>query len=136
MTSRFLVDYRCAPCVSRQEQWVSRPVPSSMPCIVCGAPARRLFSANVGSGSTSESRKTASSGNFYLDNRDVPGICHMSGSEARRWVALARGDETGQKRERERQERAVEAGVLDPASPASHTHPLAGAPQRSPKVPG
>ncbi len=123
MTSTLLVDYRCKPCMSRQEQWVTRPVPSELPCRICGAPATRLFSANIGSsskGGRGEGRP--SSGNFYLDNRDVPGICHMSGTEARRWVAMARGDQAAEKREVERQERAVEAGVLDPSKPAAHSH--------------
>ena len=123
MTSSLPVDYRCRPCMSRQEQWVTRPVPSVLPCRLCGEPATRLFSANVGARSTSTRQETRpSSGNFYLDNRDVPGICHMSGTEARRWVAMARGDEAGQRREKERQERAVEAGVLDPSKPTGHSH--------------
>jgi hypothetical protein len=72
-----LVEYRCQEFTGRQEQWVDGAVP---PTTVCRASARRT-------------------GDPCRDFPDVPRVCCMALSVARRWAAQVCGDNRALERE-------------------------------------
>jgi putative FmdB family regulatory protein len=123
-----LVDYHCAECGGRFEHLVRNPVPASVDCPACRAPARRRFSpvGLVGRAaappSSAPTRPRAGRRALCQDNPDVPGLCHMTEDAGRMWVARARKDNRSLDRELERQERARSdhPGVVP--EPVSHDH--------------
>lgn len=120
-----IVDYRCEACDGVAEHFVSNPAPPTMRCPACQAPARRRFAAVGLSGRAApptERRPAASDRALCLDNRDVPGLCHMTPDAARTWVARARGDNRSLDRELERQERSLKETAGPAADPVSHDH--------------
>lgn len=117
---KVLVDYRCSECRRTAEKWVSHPVPGDAVC-GCGGRAVRKFGFARVNRSSAETAAPQPGG--PLTQLDVPGVCHMSATEARRWTAVARGDAAAERREIEYQERAIECGVIDPnPSPAACSH--------------
>lgn len=133
-----LVDYRCDRCLGRTEEWVPSPVPATKPCPACGGPAKRAWSpvgflraTAVSSGSTVSSGRDAPAGRaeaapsaepLCVRNPDVPGLCHMSPSAGRAWLARARKDNRALDRELERQERAAAARPPTLADAVAHDH--------------
>jgi hypothetical protein len=134
-----LVDYRCDQCLGRTEAWVPSPVPATWPCPACGAAAKRAWSpvgllrgpaglsSSTGPAGRAEAPPLAESRAaepLCARNPDVPGLCHMSPSAGRAWLARARNDNRALDRELERQERAaaVRAPVLADAVAHDHGH--------------
>src|SRR3954452_869511 len=129
-----LVDYVCRACNGRVEAWVSSPPPATRACPACGVPARRAWAA-VGMVSRRAASPEAASGAaprtsdpLCVRNPDVPGLCHMSPSAGRAWVARARGDNRALDRELERQEKVAAvtpptlADVVAPDHGHAHQH--------------
>ncbi|WP_291054232.1 hypothetical protein [Herbiconiux sp.] len=139
-----LVDYRCTACGSRHEAFVASPAPALRTC-ACGGEARRLFSpvgmiSGRGSGgadattapapgtaaAASEARRArkekAEFASLCAQNPDVPGLCHMSPSAGRAWVARARGDGRALDAELTRQQAAAAISPPTMADAISHEH--------------
>src|SRR3954468_15890040 len=125
-----LVDYVCRACSGRVEAWVSSPPPATRPCPACGAPARRAWAAvgvvsrRAASPQAARRRMTPATDPLCARNPDVPGLCHMSPSAGRAWVARARGDNRGLDRELEPQKKtpaATPPTLADVAAP-DHGH--------------
>jgi hypothetical protein len=124
-----LVDYVCRTCTGRVEAWVPSPAPAQRDCPACGAAATRAW-APVGmvSGRSSRARPeraptaSPSPDPLCIRNPDVPGLCHMSPSAGRAWVARARGDNRALDRELERQERAAKVSPPTLADVVAHDH--------------
>jgi hypothetical protein len=114
-----LVEYRCQECTGRQEQWVDGAVPPTTVCRACGGSSvRRLGGTLLGArsaGPEQESESARRTGDPCRDFPDVPRVCHMAPSVARRWAAQVCGDNRAL--ERQYQETAVKSGALDPANP-------------------
>ncbi|MCF7550813.1 zinc ribbon domain-containing protein [Pseudonocardia sp. WMMC193] len=120
-----LVDYRCGTCEGVSEHFVANPVPSAVECPACRAPALRRFAAIGLSGRAAPpaDRAPVEPGrSLCLDNRDVPGLCHMTPDAGRAWVARARRDNRSLERELERQERSLKENPTHAPSPVSHDH--------------
>lgn len=125
-----LVDYRCRSCAVRFERWVSTPAPHLLVCHVCGEDASRAWSPVALGGRARAVREpgidAAMSGSpatpLCVTNPDVPGLCHMSPSAARTWLARARKDSRGLEREIARQEQAAKAAPPRLEDVISHTH--------------
>ena len=125
-----LVDYRCRSCAARFEQWVSAPAPHRLACPACGADASRAWSPVALGGRaravSGPGTGTAISGPaatpLCVTNPDVPGLCHMSPSAARTWLARARKDSRSLEREIARQEQAAKAVPPRLEDIVSHTH--------------
>ena len=136
-----LVDYRCTSCGVRAEHWEPSPPAPTRACASCGAEARRLFAAIGLSGSSPTDTRDAAplAGIPAAASREpaagsgrgptmcqqypqIPGLCHMTPSAQRRWVATYARDTRAQEREIERQETAAKekAPVLSDA--IQHTH--------------
>jgi DNA-directed RNA polymerase subunit RPC12/RpoP len=86
-----LVDYTCTQCSSTHESWTDSPPPTASRCPRCGEVARRRF-AGVGlSGRSREPGVPAARGpkpqQLCTKYPQVPGLCHMSASAGRMWVA-------------------------------------------------
>jgi hypothetical protein len=125
-----LVDYVCRTCRGRVEAWVPSPPPATRDCPACGAAATRAW-APVGTLSrrsatplATEQARTASPPAVPLcvRNPDVPGLCHMSPSAGRAWVARARGDNRALDRELERQEKAARHSPPTLSDVIAHDH--------------
>ncbi len=126
-----LVDYRCRDCGTRAEHWAPSPPPAAVGCAECGGEARRLFAAIGLSGArpaapdppTSSTRKSPTLCQQYPQ---IPGLCHMSESAGRMWVAKATRNSRALDREQERQEKAagVKAPTLADAITHSHHEPV------------
>lgn len=124
-----LVDYLCTCCGGRTESWVSTPAPASALCPACGQASRRAWSP-VGLSSGAGQLEPVAAAPRVQDvplcrtNPGVPGLCHMSPSAGRAWVARARGDGRALDRELERQEKvaAVKAPTLHDVLSPSHAH--------------
>lgn len=131
-----LVDYACSACRGRFEVRVAVPPPPIHSCPACGGHGRRIW-APVGllrrpggtSGATNASSSLAGPP-LCADNPDVPGLCHMTPSAGRAWVARARGDNRALERELAYQEAATKEVAPSLASVASHHHdnPRSGKP--------
>ncbi len=121
-----LVDYACPACSGRVEAWVPTPAPPVGTCPACGSQSRRVWSpVGLSSGSgTAEPAVTSTHPVRPLcaTNPDVPGLCHMSPSAGRAWVARARGDGRALDRELARQERAAAITAPTVSDVLSHTH--------------
>jgi hypothetical protein len=124
-----LVDYVCRTCSGRSEAWVPSPPPASRDCPACGAAASRAW-APVGMVSSSAAAPSAHPAGrpqrvadpLCVRNPDVPGLCHMSPSAGRAWVARARGDNRALDRELERQEAAAKVATPSLADVVAHDH--------------
>jgi hypothetical protein len=87
-----LVDYTCTGCGQRTETWTPSPPVTTIGCATCGGAARRQW-APIGlstGGAEPTRRAPATSGrptSLCARYPQVPGICHMSASAARMWVA-------------------------------------------------
>jgi putative FmdB family regulatory protein len=126
-----LVDYRCAACGVRAEHWQPSPPPASVLCASCGAESRRLFAAVGLSGSTAAPPPTAAAParrgpKLCARYPQIPGLCHMSESAGRMWVAKYLKDGRAVDREQQRQEEA--AAVAPPKLEDAITHQHVDAP--------
>lgn len=122
-----LVDYVCRTCCGRSEAWVVSPPPVTRVCPACGAVAQRAW-ASIG---TLSSRSAAPAGRqrrsggadpLCVRNPDVPGLCHMSPSAGRVWVARARRDNRALDRELANQEAAAKVAIPTLADVVMHEH--------------
>lgn len=117
-----LVDYRCGSCGGRTEHWVRRPVPAQQKCPACHERSDRVFGFGaVGRGASPVAPQSASVGGCLRD-AGVPGICHLHPSAARRWSAMARGDDAAVRREIRYQEAAIDAGTICPSDAVTVHH--------------
>lgn len=121
-----LVDYRCDRCLGRTEAWVRSPVPATRPCPACGGTAKRAWSpVGLVRGQAAPSARPEASQPaepLCVRNPDVPGLCHMSPSAGRAWLARARKDNRALDRELERQEQAAAVRPPTLADVAAHDH--------------
>jgi hypothetical protein len=122
-----LVDFRCRSCGHREEQWTSSPPPAIVPCGWCGADSHRAWAAIGLSGTArpiEQPRPPASRPRQSMCAQfpQVPGLCHMSESAGRMWVAKYLNDRRAVDREWERQEKqaAVRPSVM--ADVMTHHH--------------
>ncbi len=119
-----LVDYVCGSCRTVHERWTSSPPASSVPC-GCGAPARRQFApiglsrgADRPAAPNPKPKQTPLCGAYP----QVPGLCHMSESAGRRWVATYLKDNRRLDRELARQEAAATVQAPTMADAITHHH--------------
>ena len=124
-----LVDYACAACGGRSEQWAEIPVASHRTCPACGARARRAWSPVGLAGGTRDPERPSSGGAppasgppLCARNPDVPGLCHLSPAAARTWLARARKDNRALEHEVARQEAAAAVRPPTLGDLVSHTH--------------
>lgn len=128
-----LVEYACRDCGARSEHWTPTPAPSSLPCAECHGPSRRLFGAVGLAGRAAAGRQEAPppaprpGRSMCSQYPQVPGLCHMSESAGRMWVAKYLKDGRSIDREQERQERraAVKAPTMADAITHQHHEPTA-----------
>jgi hypothetical protein len=121
-----LVDYVCGSCHTVQERWVPSPPATSVPC-GCGGAARRQFAPiGLSSGANRLAApplparpKQAPMCSTYPQ---VPGLCHMSESAGRRWVATYLNDNRRLDRELARQEAAATVQAPTMADAITHHH--------------
>ncbi|GCD90015.1 hypothetical protein [Nocardioides sp. LS1] len=125
-----LVDYRCGACGTRAERWTPSPPPPSTPC-ECGAEARRAWASVgfAGSRTTPAEPNEPPPGTPRPPTRSlcssypqVPGLCHMSESAGRMWVAKYLKDGRAIDREQERQETRAAVAAPTMADAITHTH--------------
>ena len=124
-----LVDYQCRSCGSRAEHWTPSPPPPSVACGSCGAESRRLFAAVGLSGTRAPASSVpASAGSrgrgptMCQQYPQIPGLCHMSESAARMWIAKATRNSGAVDREQERQEKAAAIKAPTMADAITHQH--------------
>jgi predicted nucleic acid-binding Zn ribbon protein len=124
-----LVDYQCGACGNRAEHWAPSPPPNSVSCGSCGAESRRLFAAVGLSGTrapVSDAPTSAGSAgmgpSMCQQYPRIPGLCHMSESAQRMWVAKATKNSRAKDREQERQEKAAAVKTPTMADAISHHH--------------
>lgn len=123
-----LIDYRCSSCGTRAEHWAPSPPPETVNCGSCGAVSRRLFAAVGLSGTRIPSQAVpASAGStsgptMCQQYPQIPGLCHMTESAQRMWVAKATRNSRAIDREQERQENAAAASPPTMADAISHHH--------------
>ena len=123
-----LVDYHCGACGTRAEHWVPSPPPVSASCPACGAGSRRLFAAVGLSGTRAPSDSVPASATarpgptMCQQYPQIPGLCHMSDSAQRMWVAKATGNARAVDREQECQEKAAAVKAPTMADAITHTH--------------
>lgn len=122
-----LVDYVCGSCGSREERWAPTPPPSSLSCSACGADSRRAWAAIGLAGRPApappagDDRRTPRR-SLCAEYPTVPGLCHMSESAGRMWVAKYTNDKRAVDREQERQEKAATVRQPTMADAITHTH--------------
>lgn len=122
-----LVDYACHECGIRSEHWTPTPPPSSLPCAECGGVSRRLFGAvglmvEAGAARAAASTPARRSGSMCAQYPQVPGLCHMSESAGRMWVAKYLKDGRSIEREQERQEKQAAVKTPTMADAITHQH--------------
>lgn len=122
-----LVDYQCRDCQTRAEHWTPSPPPESVSCATCGAESRRLFAAVGLSGSRSApleppTSSTRTGPTLCQQYPQIPGLCHMSESAGRMWVAKATRNSRAVDREQERQEKAAAVKAPTMADVITHQH--------------
>lgn len=106
------------------------PAPSTRSCQLCGGESLRRFSpvgliSGAGervSGPPDDSQSSDSS--LCAQNPDVPGLCHMSPTAGRAWIARYRGDNRALDAELAKQETAasIESPTMSDAISHAHTH--------------
>lgn len=126
-----IVDYRCADCGSTHEAYVASPAPSHLSCENCGGESRRRWSpvgmiSRRGDALPAALTTATPSASLCAQNPDVPGLCHMSPSAGRAWVARYRGDNRALDSELARQEKAAAITKPTVADAISHEHSHAG----------
>lgn len=123
-----LIDYECRACGHRTEQWTPSPPPVAVSCGACGAESRRLFAAVGLSGTRAPSESAPTSAGstkgptMCQQYPQIPGLCHMSESAQRMWVAKATKNSRAVDREQERQEKAAAVSPPTMADAISHHH--------------
>ena len=123
-----LVDYRCGECGSVTESFVETPAPSGRSCEGCGGASRRIWSpvGLIAGASKAENAPAAPKAGkrqpLCATNPGVPGLCHMSESAGRSWIARYRGDGRAFDRELERQEQAAKVSKPTMDDAISHQH--------------
>jgi hypothetical protein len=120
-----LVDYSCTGCGGLHETWVSQPVPAERQCPLCGASSKRRFGGALLRGVPGPAPTPAPAAGPAMCQRypTVPGLCHMTPSAARGWIARAQGDGRALDRELARQETAVAEGRAESlVPPVAHDH--------------
>lgn len=124
-----LVDYLCRSCGNREEHWAPSPPPPVVTCGSCGSESRRAWAAiGLGGASTSSSsdvapaRPSGPRRSICSQYPQVPGLCHMSESAGRMWVAKYQNDGRAIDREQERQEKAAAVKAPTMADAISHHH--------------
>ncbi|GGI42602.1 hypothetical protein GCM10010988_39860 [Cnuibacter physcomitrellae] len=120
-----LVDFRCVSCGVIAERTVTWPVPEVVACHACGGESRRRWTPVgivSGRGGPSEAPPDVSTAALCAANPDVPGLCHMSPSAGRAWVARFRRDTRALDAELSRQEAAAAATPPTKADVLSHGH--------------
>ena len=127
-----LVDYRCPACGTRAEHWAPSPPPSALsvrllrrrepPCSSRLSGLSRGTTSPAPAPSPAPARRGATLCSQYPQ---VPGLCHMSESAGRMWVAKYLQNGRAIDREQERQETAaaVQAPTMDDAISHHHTSP-------------
>lgn len=123
-----LVDYACHECGARAEHWTPTPPPASVQCTGCGGVSRRLFGAvglvgeagTAGPAAPSAPRRPGRS--MCSQYPQVPGLCHMSESAGRMWVAKYLKDGRSIDREQERQEKQAAVRAPTMADAITHQH--------------
>jgi hypothetical protein len=122
---RIIVDYRCSDCGVRSESFVTSPAPSTLVCGLCGGESVRRWSPVGMITSTRDPappREPRPSASLCAQNPDIPGLCHMSPTAGRAWVARARGDHRALDAELARQEAAAAVVAPTMADAISHGH--------------
>jgi hypothetical protein len=121
-----LVDFRCRSCGHREEQWTPSPPPAAVPCGRCGGDSHRAWAAISLSGSTRPAEQlspgAARRPSVCTRFPQVPGLCHMSESAGRMWVAKYLKDGRAVDRESERQEKQVAVRPPTMADAITHNH--------------
>lgn len=129
-----LVDYRCSSCGGLEERWAPSPPPPSAKCRSCGAPSRRAWAPIGLSGPVGRSQpppadtagaSKAAGPSLASRYPQLPGLCHMSESAGRMWVAKYTADGRAVEREQERQElrQRDHAPTLEDLSAHEHSAP-------------
>lgn len=125
-----LADYRCVSCRGRVERLVPSPPPTELPCPACGDRAQRCYRPITLAGVARP--PSAGGGDGWAPScrahPDIPGLCHMTPTAARAWVARARGDNRGLERELQRQEDALREHGVPAGEPVRHDHGHSHAP--------
>lgn len=125
-----LIDFNCRECGSRGEQWTPSPPPTSVWCTTCGGQARRVW-APVGlreSDSTNVSppyghpAPSETGGQLCQQYPQIPGLCHMTPSAQRRWVAAYTRDNLTFEQELARQEKAADVKAPTMADAIGYHH--------------
>lgn len=130
-----LVDYVCPSCGCREERWTPSPPATTSRCAGCGGESRRAFAAiglsrGGGAPAAPADRATPAARGESICARfpQVPGLCHMSESAGRMWVAKYLKDGRAIDREAERQEKAAAVKAPTLADAITHQHAPAPAP--------
>jgi hypothetical protein len=121
-----LNDYRCTDCAAVAEHWTGSPPPREVPCVACGAPARRLWAAirlaGVGQGAEPLRKRSSGSPSLCTQYPQVPGLCHMSESAGRMMVAKFTGDNRKVEKELSRQEAQARISLPTMDDAITHRH--------------
>ena len=122
-----IVDYRCTDCGTVKESYVESPAPSTRSCELCGGESQRRFSpvgliSRGGESAPALTTSKKSESSLCAQNPDVPGLCHMSPTAGRAWVARFRGDNRALDAELARQESAAAITKPTMADAISHAH--------------
>ena len=128
-----LVDYQCQGCGTRAEHWTPSPPPDAVSCAACGDKSRRLFAAVGLSGARTPvthapTSPTLRSPTLCQQYPQIPGLCHMSESAGRMWVAKATRNSRAVDREQETQEKAAAVSPPTMADVVTHDHHHTAAP--------
>lgn len=126
-----LVDYRCCVCHRPEERWVDSPPPAETGCAVCGGAMRRKWvpvglrhgaSEPRGDVAPDDDPPEAPKPSLCSRYPRIPGLCHMSESAGRAWVARYLRDNRALEREQQRQEQSanLRAPTLDDAITTHH----------------
>jgi hypothetical protein len=141
-----LVDYTCPDCGRVAERWTVSPPPSNAACAACGGVARRVWSpvglrrgAQRSGPPADQTAGGAAKGAprpgppLCSQFPQVPGLCHMSPSAGRMWVARYRRDNRAVDAELARQESRSRQRVLTMTDAITHDHyaPASGSPDDS-----
>ncbi|MDT4934247.1 MAG: Zinc ribbon domain [Pseudonocardiales bacterium] len=120
-----LVDYYCAACAERREVWTAGPPAQSAPCPDCGGEARRRW-APIGLGGraaeTAPAHRSPDLAPLCTKYPQVPGLCHMSESSGRMWVARYERDNRAIESELARQEARAKQKAPTMADAITHQH--------------
>jgi hypothetical protein len=126
-----LVDYRCTACGALEERWAPSPPPATAACSSCGDVARRAWAAiglSAGAAAEPATRTTAAAPatgtRRPLCNRfpQVPGLCHMSESAGRVWLAKFMKNGRAMDSELSRQESRFSSSAPTVSDAITHQH--------------